>query len=185
MEEADAIQRLKRGDIGGLEILVKRYQVLASRTAFLVVRDQALTQDLVQAAFVRAYERIGGFDGTRPFGPWFLRLVLNDAVKAAMRRSREVHLADQTEDLVPSKEDGPERAAEHAETADEVWAALGRLTPTHRAAVVQRYYLGLTEAEIAAELGCPQTTIKARLHAARERLRSLLRPAPHDLETTL
>jgi RNA polymerase sigma-70 factor (ECF subfamily) len=59
------------------------------------------------------------------------------------------------------------------------------LTPAHRAAVVQRYYLGLTEAEIAAELGCPQTTIKARLHAARERLRSLLRPAPHDLETTL
>jgi RNA polymerase sigma-70 factor (ECF subfamily) len=69
MDEVGAIQRLKHGDIGGLEILVKRYQVLASRTAYLVVRDQALAQDLVQAAFVRAYERIGGFDAARPFGP--------------------------------------------------------------------------------------------------------------------
>jgi RNA polymerase sigma-70 factor (ECF subfamily) len=185
MDEADAIQRLKHGDIGGLESLVKRYQVVAGRTAYLVVQDRALAQDLVQAAFVRAYERIGGFDATRSFGPWFMKLVLNDAVKAATRRGREVHLADQTQDQVPSNADGPERAAEQAETADEVWAALGQLNPAQRAAVVQRYYLGLTEAEIAAELGCPPTTIKARLHAARERLRSLLRPAPHDLETTL
>jgi RNA polymerase sigma-70 factor (ECF subfamily) len=78
----------------------------------------------------------------------------------------------------------PERAWEHAETTHEIWAALGRLTGPQRAAIVQRYYLGLTEAEIAADLACPQSTVKSRLHAARERLRSLLRALPSDLEMT-
>jgi RNA polymerase sigma-70 factor, ECF subfamily len=59
MEESQAIARLKRGDIGGLEVLVRKYQAQATRTAFLIVRDRALAEDIVQAAFVRAYERFG------------------------------------------------------------------------------------------------------------------------------
>jgi RNA polymerase sigma-70 factor (ECF subfamily) len=187
MDEADAIRRLRAGDIAGLEVLVHRYQVRAVRAAYLVVRERALAQDLVQSAFLRAFERIDGFDVTRPFGPWFLRLVLNDALKAVARRGREVHLGDAADRLAQSADPAPEpdRAWEHAETADQIWVALGLLTPVQRAAVVQRYYLDLTEAEMASVLGCPQSTVKSRLHAARERLRSLLHPAraPHDLET--
>jgi RNA polymerase sigma-70 factor (ECF subfamily) len=85
-----------------------------------------------------------------------------------------------------SREPLPERAIADAETADEVWTALAALTTAQRAAIVQRYYLGLSEAEIAAALGSPKSTIKARLHAARERLKSvLLRAAPNDLETSI
>ena len=82
MEEQKAIARLKRGDISGLEALVRKYQVQAVRAAYLIIRDRALAEDIVQAAFLRAYERIGQFDAGRPFGPWFLRSVVNDAVKA-------------------------------------------------------------------------------------------------------
>jgi len=88
MEEHEVIARLKRGDIAGLETLVRKYQVQAVRIAYLITRDRALTEDIVQAAFLRAYERIGQFDAERPFGPWFLRSVVNDAVKAAARRER-------------------------------------------------------------------------------------------------
>jgi RNA polymerase sigma-70 factor (ECF subfamily) len=183
MEEREAIQQLKQGDIAGLEMLVRRYQVQAVRAAYLVVRDRALGQDLVQTAFVRVFERIERFDAQRPFGPWFMKLVLNDSLKAATRRGREVPLLPVT-DVVDS-EAGPEHARELAETADEVWLALGQLTPDQRAAVVQRYYLELSESEMAARIDCPPSTVKSRLHAARERLRSLLRPAAHDLETTL
>ena len=59
----------------------------AIRAAYLIVRDRALAEDLVQTAFLRAYDRIGQFDPSRPFAPWFLRSVVNDAVKAAMRRA--------------------------------------------------------------------------------------------------
>ena len=69
MEEQRAIQRLKRGDLGGLEVLVGHHQVRAVRTAYLIVRERALAEDVVQGAFVKAYEKINRFDETRPFGP--------------------------------------------------------------------------------------------------------------------
>jgi RNA polymerase sigma-70 factor (ECF subfamily) len=65
---------------------------------------------------------------------------------------------------------------EQAETAEEVWAALGWLTPEHRAAIVLRYYLGLSQAEMTRALGCAPSTVKWRLHAARARVRLLLTP---------
>jgi RNA polymerase sigma-70 factor (ECF subfamily) len=181
-EERAAVARLRAGDIGGLEWLVRHHQVRAVRTAYLVTRDLALAQDVVQSAFLRAYERIGQFDPRRPFGPWFLKVVLRDAIKAAGRRDRLVPLPGP--DDPPLGGDGPladPRAApdvlwEQAETAEEIWAAMARLTPAARAAVVQRYFLGLSEAEMAAALARPPSTVKWRLYAARERLRALLRP---------
>jgi RNA polymerase sigma-70 factor (ECF subfamily) len=183
MEEQEAIARLKRGDIGGLEALVRKYQVQAVRAAYLITRDRALAEDIVQAAFLRAYERIGQFDTGRSFGPWFLRSVVNDAVKAAARRERQVSLEAGSEgegaslaDLLADPDPGPDDLTEAAELRQTVWAALGRLPPAQRAAIVLRYYLGLSEAEMADELACPPGTVKWRLHAARKRLRTLLRP---------
>jgi RNA polymerase sigma-70 factor, ECF subfamily len=135
----------------------------------------------VQQAFVRAYEHIGTFDGDRAFGPWFLKLVLRDAIKLSTRRLRHVELAPSTAAAaVSGAEDSPEACLERAETADEVWAALGVLPPAQRAAIVQRYYLDLTEAEMATAAGSNSSTIKWRLHAARKRLHSLLRPDISD-----
>jgi RNA polymerase sigma-70 factor, ECF subfamily len=181
MEEAEAVARLKQGDISGLEALVRRHQVQAVRTAFLITRDRALAEDIVQAAFVRGYERIEQFDTGRPFGPWFLRSVANDALKAASRSERWVSLevSDGAEavlaDLLADPNPGPADLVEAADTRRAVWEALGILPPTQRAATVLRYYLGLSEAEVAEELACPPGTVKWRLHAARKRLRRLLR----------
>jgi RNA polymerase sigma-70 factor (ECF subfamily) len=182
MEEAEAIARLKQGDVGGLEALVRGHQVQAVRTAYLITRDRALAEDIVQAAFVRAYERIGQFDLERPFGPWFLRIVVNDAIKAASRRERWIPLEAGVgaeavlADLLADPNPGPAELAEVVDTRRAVWEALGRLPPTQRAAIVLRYYLGLSGAEMAEELACPPGTVKWRLHAARSRLRVLLRP---------
>jgi RNA polymerase sigma-70 factor (ECF subfamily) len=182
VEEEDAIARLKLGKVGGLEVLVRRYQGQAVRAAYLVTRDRALAEDIAQAAFVRAYERIGQFDPARPFGPWFLRSVVNDAVKTASRRKCQVSLEDLTEaedmlaELLVDPGPGPAALAEAAETRRAVWDALGRLPPPQRAAIVLRYYLGLSEAKMAATLTCPPGTVKSRLHAALQRLRVLLKP---------
>jgi RNA polymerase sigma-70 factor (ECF subfamily) len=183
MDEREAIELLQRGEIRGLEALVRQHQVRAIRTAYLVVRDAALAQDIVQAAFVRAYERIAQLDPARPFGPWFLTSVLHDALKAAARQGRTASLDTALDGeggpagaLAVDPEPGPDALWERAETADEVWAALGTLTPEQRAAVVARYYLGLNQAEMAAVLACPPSTIKWRLHAARARLRLILTP---------
>jgi RNA polymerase sigma-70 factor (ECF subfamily) len=183
MEESRAIDRLRRGDVAGLEFLVRQYQIPALRAAYLITRDSALAQDVVQAAFLKAYERISQFDPNRPFGPWFLRSVVNDAIKAAARRKRQVPLAERSEGdtgletiQLLDEQPGPAEIWERAETAEAVWAALQKLTPPQRAAVVSRYFLGLSEAEMAEALACSPSAVKWRLHAARERLRILLRP---------
>src|SRR5689334_872570 len=92
MEEYEAIRQLQAGNIIGLETLVHRYQAQALGAAYLISRDAALAEDIVQAAFLRVYERIGQFDPARPFGPWLLRSVVNDTLKAVARRARHVPL---------------------------------------------------------------------------------------------
>jgi RNA polymerase sigma factor (sigma-70 family) len=92
VDEREAIARLRGRDIQGLEKLVARYQTEATRIAQLITRDRALAEDVVQSAFVRVYERFEQFDASRPFAPWFFRIVSNDAIKAAQRSSRQISL---------------------------------------------------------------------------------------------
>lgn len=178
-----AIQRLRRGDISGLAVLVTAYQTRALRAAVLITQDKAAAEDIVQAAFVRAYQRIGQFDTSRPFAPWFLRGVVNDALAYAQKQARHVSIDAQDEpdhgalaDWLRDGDPAPDLALEAADLRDAVRVALTRLSPDQRAVVVQRYYLGLSESEMADRLDAPPGTVKWRLHAARQRLRTLLHP---------
>ncbi|HTC85871.1 MAG TPA: sigma-70 family RNA polymerase sigma factor [Candidatus Acidoferrum sp.] len=176
-----SVARLQAGDINGLAGLVETYQIPAIRTAYLIARDRSLAEDIVQAAFIRAYERIAQFDTEAPFGPWFLRSVANDAIKA-VERTRRIVSADTASDGEDGQPDlvlvdealGPAALVELAEDAAALWALLGRLPPKQRAVIVLRYYVGLTDAEIADRLDTPAATVRWRLHAARGRLRGWL-----------
>ena len=92
MDEIKAITRMKSGDPAGLRTLVDLFQVQAVQAAALITRDRAIAEDIVQNAFLRSFERIHQFDTTRPFRPWFMRIVINDAVKAANSLKRQVSL---------------------------------------------------------------------------------------------
>jgi RNA polymerase sigma-70 factor, ECF subfamily len=179
--ERAAVQRLKSGDIGGLEELVRRYQVQALKAAYLVTRDRHLAEDVVQASFVRAYERIVQFDSHRSFGPWFLRSVVNAATKAAVQQGRVVGYDEHVDawalnSAAPqggSRHD-PEAMFEQAETRRELADALWRLSHNQRASIVLRYFLDLSEAEMAEHLTAPPGTIKRWLYEGRHRLKGFL-----------
>ncbi len=175
--EREAIARLKQGDIGGLETLVQLYQTPALHTAYIISRDHALAEDIVQAAFLRAYECIHQFDAARPFRPWFLRSVVNATLRACANRGQQVSLDasddDELADL-PSADPGLDELLIAAATDEAVWATMTQLSPAQRAVVVMRYYLDMNEAEMAQNLNCPPGTIKRRLYDARQRLRRLL-----------
>lgn len=181
MNETPILDRLRQGDLDALAALVRAYQERALRTAYLITQDRMLAQDVVQDAFVRAYERRSQIDPARPFGPWFLRVVVNAAVKAARKEARAVSLDDPGDseralaDLLADPAPGPEDAAGQRALQAAVQAALLQLSPPQRAVIVLRYYLGYTENEIAAQLQRPPGTIKSRLYAARQRLAGLLR----------
>jgi len=176
MDDLQAIQRLKAGDINGLEILVMRYQAKAVRTAFLIMHDEILAEDVVQDTFVHIYQRIGQFDLSRPFEPYLLRSVVNAALNVAQKAGRHSSMEggfDQVEGLL-SQAASVESEMEYIQLKQGIIAALAKLEPRQRAAVVQRYYLEMSEREMAAALDAAPGTVKWLLNAARTRLRDLL-----------
>jgi RNA polymerase sigma-70 factor (ECF subfamily) len=163
--ETDAIAALRRGEIAGLGVLVDLNQLKARRTAYLILGDRAAAEDVVAEAFLRVWERIGRFDSSRPFAPWFYRIVVNLAIDDRRRRARA-----QSDTLAPeTAEDDPDLPAREARA--DLEAQLRALPPDERVVLVLRYYHDLDERSIADVVGCPLGTVKSRLHRARERLR--------------
>jgi RNA polymerase sigma-70 factor, ECF subfamily len=179
MNDSHAIRRLKEGDIGGLEILVSRYQCQAVQAAYLITHDEQLAEDVVQDTFVRIYQRIRHFDENRPFQPYLLRSVTNAALNAAEKTTRwvqfgaGVNVQRVAELLIEAT--SVEDEAEYDRLKREVAAALVALPPRQRTVIVQRYYLGMNEKEMAETLSAPPGTVKWLLNSARKRLHDLLR----------
>jgi len=179
MDDRTAISRLKQGDLNALETLVNRYQVRAVQAAYLVVYDRALAEDIAQTAFVKAAERIDQFDEQRPFPPWFFRIVMNDAIKAARRLRQNVSLDDRTAALAAWLTDpapSPAQLLEEKELRQSILNAIKSLTPEQRAVVVMRYFLEMSEAEMSAKMERPLSTIKWWLREARRHLSDLVGP---------
>jgi RNA polymerase sigma-70 factor (ECF subfamily) len=98
MNDKQAIRRLKNGDLGGLKHLVNQYQTKSVRAAYLIINDRSLAEEVVQNAILKVADRIGQFDQKLPFGPWFYRIIVNDALKVLRKQKRLVSL-DQQLDL--------------------------------------------------------------------------------------
>lgn len=178
MDEKQAIQCLKRGDIGGLEFLVNRFQTKAIHVAYLITRDLGLAEDVVQEAFINAFHSIRSFDARRPFEPWLLQSVVRAAVRVAQRSARQVEIREAEEgtlftELI-ARTESVEEQIEFNEIRDQIWEAMQRLSPRQRAVVIQRYFLEMNEKDMATESGTAIGTIKWLLNAARQRLRTLL-----------
>lgn len=176
MDDSTAIQCLKRGDIGGLEILVARYQTRAVRVAFLITQDEQQAEDVVQDTFLRLYHKIGQFDLRRPFEPYLMRSVANAALNSTRGNQQQVSLDGDLEPVEQwlARAASVESEVEYHQLKQKIMTALAALNPQQRAAVVQRYYLDMSEKEMAAALETPPGTIKWLLSTARARLRDLL-----------
>ena len=181
MEDRIAISRLKQGDLSALEPLVKLYQVQAVHAAYAIVYDRDLAEDITQTAFVKVVERIHQFDEKRLFAPWFFRIVVNDAIKAAKKQKIIISLDEQLDGSIANLANWlidphlkPEQRVEQTETREIILKAMQRLTPEQRAVVIMRYYLDMSEADIVTKIDRPLSTIKWWLREARKRLHTLI-----------
>lgn len=180
MDDRIAISRIKQGDLNGLETLVQLYQASAVHAAYLIVYDRALAEDIAQTAFVKVVERIHQFDEERPFAPWFLRIVVNDAIKAAKKQKRHILLEEfdeptlQLAEWLTHPDMQPEQRIEQKEMRENILRAIQSLPPDQRAVVVMRYFLDMSEAELSAKMDRPLSSIKWWLRDARRRLYDLM-----------
>lgn len=181
-EEQKAIEQLKQGHIKGLESLVQLHQLRAIRTAYAITNSREMAEDVVADAFLIVYDHIGQFDSSRPFIPWFYRIVVNRAIKAVKevkRRGMKGGVVQEILEQRPDTEPGPEEEAVLMETRKILNIIVQTLPPKQRATLVLRYYLQMTEAEIAQTLECPLGTVKWRLYTARRKLRQALIKSPN------
>ena len=173
-KEQASVALLKAGSIAGLETLVRLHQTQALKVACAITHHLAEAEDVVADAYLRAYDKIGGFDASRPFEPWFLQIVVNSAIRAARRPQILTRLLGRSSQLEPDVFVDPAETAERHEQAALVLQAMSCLSPKLRAVLVLRYFLELDQVEMATVLRCPEGTVKRRLHDARNKLRQLL-----------
>ena len=171
-EDAKLAQRARDGDAAAYERLVRLHGAVAFRTAYVITSDAAEAEDAAQEALVKAYRALNRFRPGAPFRPWLLSIVANEARnrrKAAGRRSSLVlRAAAQGPERTPPS---PEAAVVAAERRAELLLAVEGLGEADREAIACRYFLGLSEEETAAALGCARGTVKSRLSRALGRLR--------------
>jgi len=139
-----------------------------------MVRDEADAQDCLQEAFLRAYRAYDRLDGRANQRAWLYRIATNVALTHLKRRGRE---AARRIPLVPdlrADDPSPGEAAIWRETIEAVFAAVERLPPQQRAALILRKYQALSYTEIAGTLGCSEEAARANVYQAIKKLRSEL-----------
>jgi RNA polymerase sigma-70 factor (ECF subfamily) len=162
--EDTLIEDAKNGDIDAYAELVRRHQTMAIRVALLVSGSGADAEDIAQEAFVKAHAHLKSFEPGRPFAPWLLRIVRNEALNRRRRAGRQARLAlrlavDRASgDAAPS----PETAIITNEESARLLAVVASLAAKYRDVIVCRYFLELTEAETARALGVTPGTVKSR-----------------------
>ena len=176
-EDAEAIARARGGDVAAYEELVRRYQDVALRTAYLVCPETD-ADDAVQEAFLKAYAALARFREGAPFRPWLLRIVANEARNRRRSAGRRTGLAQRAADVAgPAVEPSPEHGYLAAEERTALFAAINTLRDEDREVIGARFLLELNEAETAEALGIPRGTVKSRTSRALVRLREALAEA--------
>lgn len=155
------------------EELVRRYQHVAVRIAY-VVGGSFEAEDAVQEAFIKAYRALDGFRKGAAFRPWLLRIVANEARNRRRAAGRRERLALRVTDERPSGDaaPSPEVASLQEEERAILMEAINQLREEDRLVIAYRFFLELSEQEMAEILGVARGTVKSRLSRALERLRA-------------
>lgn len=153
---------------------MRRHQEIAYRAAYLILRDAAAAEDVVQEAMVKAYRAMGRFREGGAFRPWLLKIVSNEALGAARSRKRLDRAIERASGEPAQGFPGIDETVISRERAALIWSAMQSLGEKERVVVYLRYFLNLPERELADYLGCPPGTVKSRLHRALRHLRSII-----------
>jgi RNA polymerase sigma factor (sigma-70 family) len=175
--EAELVSRARRGDGAAFGALVDAYADVAFRTAYLVTGDASEAEDAAQEAFVKAYRALDRFREGSPFRPWLLRIVGNTARNRRRSAGRRLglRLRAQAETPIGAAAPSPESELIREERRRALLDAVDALPVDDRLVIGARYFLDLSEGEIASLAGVARGTVKSRLFRARRRLAQALR----------
>jgi RNA polymerase sigma-70 factor (ECF subfamily) len=166
--------------------LVRRYQDRLYNTVYRIVHSAEDAQDVVQEAFLHAYQALDSFKGDAQFFTWLCRIAMNAAI--SLRRKRKVvvpiEISTEGETLIcpvdESEGADPTHQLNRAEQGRRLHQALARISQEHRTVLVLKDMEGVKYEEMAEMLQVPIGTIRSRLHRARLELRAILEEMDPD-----
>jgi RNA polymerase sigma-70 factor, ECF subfamily len=188
VSDAVAVERTLAGERDAYRVLVERHSRNVFRLAYRMTGNRHDAEEVVQEAFLRAYQKLRQFAGNANFGTWVYRIAANYAIdRIRQRGSEESRRQQQTQigdgglevdpvAIVPDPSPSPERLAESAQLGARMQAALAALTPAERTAIVMRHWEGCAIEEIAAVLKSSSNATKNTVFRAVAKLRKALEP---------
>jgi len=176
LSDAEVVARVLAGDDALFEILMRRHNQRLFRVARGILTDDSEAEDVLQEAWVRSFQALGGFRGESSVVTWLTRITAHEAMARSRRRRRLVPVAAVSGDDggPPEREDAaapPDRAAENRELQRALSAALDTLPDPLRAVFVLREVEGLSSQETADALEISPENTRVRLHRAKAMLR--------------
>ena len=186
--DAEAVERTLAGERDAYRVLVERHSRNVFRMAYRMTGNRQDAEEVVQEAFLRAYQKLRQFEGQANFGTWVYRIAANYGIDRLRARNAE---QSRRQDPRGPHEDGmeidplalakdtapsPERLAASAQLAEKMKAALNELTPAERTAIVMRHWQGCAIEEIAAVLKSNTNATKNTVFRAVSKLRKALEP---------
>jgi RNA polymerase sigma-70 factor (ECF subfamily) len=179
--DAELCERVRGGDKGAFEQIMRRHSRTLFRTARAILRDDAEAEEAVQDAYLQAYKALRDFRGAAKLSTWLTRIAANQALARRRKQVRRellapvVGLEDAAQLRTP---DGPRDRAERGELQRFIKAGVAGLPEALRRVFVLRAVEQLSVEETAAALHIPLATVRSRFFRARSRLRAALRCYP-------
>ena len=178
MDNSDLIQRCIEGNADACAELYQRWCGSVYRLAYGILRHEQDAEEVTQDVFVYALSRLARYDEKKSaFKTWLYTIAISRSRNKMRRKwlpTIELDEWSETEAQAGADERTAEEWAELRVERERVWAALGRLSPKLREAVILRYFENLTFPEIGQILNCPIKTIQSRVRLAHQALRKLL-----------
>lgn len=174
--DEEVVDRVKAGDTALYEIIMRRYNQRLYRAARAILHDDAEAEDVMQDAYVRAYEHLEQFAGRALFSTWLTRIAVHEALSRLRLRNRDqqlddfAHEGDISMNMARTSPD-PEQSASRTELSQLLEAALLDLPEQYRIVMMLRDVEGLSTAETAAALELTEENVKIRLHRGRSMAR--------------
>lgn len=168
--EKKLIARIQEGNQEAFAELYEQYAEYALRVAAAITKSRTFAADAVQETFIRIYKNMGSFDRTKPFKPWFYRILLNECHRFLEKKGKLIptdHHWDNDPALAQSDQ-------HHFEQYEELYQAVGELSDLYRIPIILKYLNDFSEKEIADLLDMNQNTVKSRLLKGRQQLKEAL-----------
>ena len=179
-EEKKLIADFQAGDRGAFDGIFDMYREKAYRVAYIWTHNREDALEVVQEAFIRLYRILGRWKPRASVYTWLYRVIVNLSIDRGRKKARlrEVSpgevLPEERDARLVSRDIDAYRSAVLEESKGSVHRAVSMLPPKQRAALVLKYFEGLTIAEIASVQRCAQGTVKANLFHAVNKLRTIL-----------